>query len=77
MKEKIFNFMQIEDDNLEEFVESFKYSLQRSRHSDLDKNIVKIIFLRALREGSLELFNIVEKGDISKEDFYAIYKLCI
>lgn len=62
---------------MEDCVERFKYTLQRSGHSDLDKDIQKIIFLRALREKYLELLNIVGKGDISKEDFDTICELCI
>lgn len=58
-------------------MEHFKYTLQRSSHSDLDKDILKIIFLWALREESSELSNIVGKGDISKEYFDIICELCI
>ena len=49
----------------------------RSGHSDLDKDILKIIILKALREDSLQLLNIVGKGDISKENFETICDYCI
>jgi len=62
---------------MEDCVERFKYTLQISSHSELDKDILKIILLRAFREDSLELLNIVGKGDISKENFDTIYELCI
>ena len=62
---------------MEDCVECFKNTLQRSGHSDLDKDILKIILLRAFLEDSLELLNIVGKGDISKEIFDAICELCI
>lgn len=62
---------------MEDFVKCFKYNLQRSGHSDLDKGILKIIFLRALREEYLELLNMVGKGYISKEEFNIIRELCI
>jgi hypothetical protein len=39
-----------EDENMEDVLERFNYSLQRSRHNDIDKDILKIMFLRALRE---------------------------
>ena len=51
--------------------------MQRSGHSDLDKNILKIILLREFREDSLQLLNIVGKGEISKEDFGTICDYCI
>lgn len=62
---------------MEYFVEHFQYSLQRSGHSELDKNILKISFLKEMREESLELLNVVGKGDISKDESDTIYKLCI
>ena len=77
IKEDLFKFMQKENENMEDFVEVFKYTLQRSGHSTLDKDILKIILLRAFRENSLELLNIVGKGDISNDDFNTICVLCI
>ena len=62
---------------MEDCVERFKYILQRSGHSDLDKDILKITLLQELREDFLQLLNIVGKGDISKEDFDTIYDYCI
>lgn len=50
-------------------MERFSYTLNRLGHSDLDKEILKIILLQSLREDSMELLNIVGKGDISKENF--------
>jgi len=69
--------MQKEDENMEDCVERFKYTLQTSNHSNIDKDILKIIFLQALREDSLDLLNIAGKGDISKEDFDSICKFFI
>ena len=54
-------------------MECFKYSLHRSGHSDLDKDILKIIFLWALMNEYLELLDVVGKGDISKENFDTIF----
>jgi len=47
IKEEHFKFIQKEDKNMEDYLERFKYTLQRSGHSDLDKDILKIILLRA------------------------------
>jgi hypothetical protein len=43
----------------------------------LDKEILKIILLQSFHEDSMELLNIVGKGDISKESFEGICELCI
>ena len=72
IKEDIFKFVQKEDENMEDCVERFKYILQSLGHSDLDKYILKIILLRELREDSLQILNIVGKGDVSKEEFDTI-----
>jgi len=77
IKEEIFKFTQKEDESLEYCVEQFKYTLQRSGHSNLDKEILKIILLRSFREDAMELLNIVGKGYISKESFKVICELCI
>ena len=50
IKEEIFKFIQKEDENMEDCVERFKYILQSSGHSDLDKDILKSILLQALRK---------------------------
>ena len=47
IKENLFKFTQKEDENMEDYVEHFKYTLQRLGHSNLDKEILKIILLRA------------------------------
>ena len=44
LKDEAFKIMQKEDENMEDFVERFKYNLHRSTHSDMDKDILKIIF---------------------------------
>ena len=77
IKEEIFKFTQKENESLEDCVERFKYLLQRSGHSDLDKEILKVILLQSFLEDSMELLNIVGKGDISKETFEGICELCI
>lgn len=76
IKEELFKFTQKEDESLEDYVERFKYTLQRSCHYDLDNEILKIILLRGFREDSLELLKIVGKGDISKKSFQVIFELC-
>lgn len=62
---------------MEDCVERFKYILQSLGHSDLDKYILNIILLWALKEDSLQILNILGKGDISKEEFDTIYEFCI
>jgi len=59
VKEEIFNIMQKEDENMEGFLEWFQYSLKILGHRDLDKNILKIVYLPEMREEPLEILNVV------------------
>jgi len=48
IKEELFKFTQKEDESLEDYVERFNYTLQCLGHSDLDKEILKIVLLQSL-----------------------------
>ena len=52
---------QKEDESLEDFVEQFHYNLQRSKHSDLDHEILKTIFIRGMRDNYLDILNLLGK----------------
>jgi hypothetical protein len=75
-KEELFKMMQKEDENLEDFVERLQYNLQRSRHPDVSKDILKTILLKGVRDDSLDMLNMLGKGDISKEPYDVIVNLC-
>jgi hypothetical protein len=68
--------MQKEDENLEDFVERLQYNLQRSSHPDVGKDILKTILLKGVRDDSLDMLNMLGKGDISKESYDEIVNLC-
>jgi hypothetical protein len=75
-KEELFKMMQKEDENLEDFVERLQYNLQRSSHPDVSKDILKTILLKGVRDDSLDMLNMLGKGDISKEPYDEIVNLC-
>jgi hypothetical protein len=75
-KEELFKMMQKEDENLEDFVESLQYNLQRSSHPNVSKDILKTILLKGVRDESLDMLNMLGKGDISKESYDEIVNLC-
>jgi hypothetical protein len=68
-REELFKMMQKEDENLEDFVERLQYNLQRSRHPDVSKDILKTILLKGVRDDSLDMLNMLGKRDISKESY--------
>lgn len=73
--EEIFRMTQKEKEILEDYVEWFHYNLQRSKHIDLDSEILKTIFIRGMRADYLDTLNLLGKGDISQEPFAQIVKL--
>jgi hypothetical protein len=75
-REELFKMMQKEDENLEDFVERLQYNLQRSSHTNVSKDILKTILLKGVRDDSLDMLNMLGKGDISKEPYDEIVNLC-
>jgi hypothetical protein len=75
-REELFKMMQKEDENLEDFVERLQYKLQRSSHPNVSKDILKTILLKGVRDDSLDMLNMLGKGDISKESYDEIVNLC-
>jgi hypothetical protein len=75
-KEELFKMMQKEDENLEDFVERIQYNLQRSSHPNVSKDILKTILLKGVRDDSLDMLNMLGKGNISKESYDEIVNLC-
>jgi len=67
---------QKKDETLEDFVECLQYNLQRSGHTNVGDDILKIILLREIRYDCLDILNILGKGDISKEKIQDIMELC-
>jgi hypothetical protein len=68
--------MQKEDENLEDFIERLQYNPQRSSHPNVSKDILKNILLKGVRDDSLDMLNMLGKGDISKESYDEIVNLC-
>ena len=64
-----------EDESLEDFMERLEYNVQRSGHPNLDRDILKTIVLRGIRDEHLDILNLLRKGDISKESYQDILTL--
>jgi hypothetical protein len=75
-REELFKMSQKEDDTLEDFVEKLQYNLQRSRHPDVSKDILKNVFLKGVRDDCLDMLNMLVKGDIFKESYEDIVNIC-
>ena len=61
--EDIFGIIQGEDESLEDYVDRFHYNLQKSKHKHLEKEILKTLLLKGIKDEFLELLNLIGKGD--------------
>ena len=68
--------VQKDEESLEDFVERLMYNVQRDGLTNIWLDVLKIILLRGIREDFLGMLNLMGKGDISKESFGNIIKLC-
>ena len=75
-REELFKMVQKDDESLEDFVERLMYNVQRSGHTTIGRDVLKIILLRGIKEDLLDMLNMLRKGHISKEPFNHIVDLC-
>lgn len=77
LKEEIFKMKFKENETLEEYIDRFQYNLQISPYTTLPKEVLKIALIIGMKNEWIEIFNLMGKGDISKEEYNDILKLCI
>ena len=75
-REELFKMVQKEDESLEDFVERILYNVQRAGQTNMGLDMFKIILLHGIRDDCLDMLNLLEKGDISRESFGKIVELC-
>jgi len=73
----IFNMIQGEYESLEDYVEQFHYNLQKSKHKYLEKDILKTLLLKGIKDEFLELLNLIGKGDVFQLLYDDVCELCI
>eukprot|EP00253_Pinus_taeda_P019887 PITA_19887 len=76
MKDEIFRMSQQEDETLEEYLERVVYNLQKSKHRTMPLDLIRIIFLKGIREEYMDDLNLMGKGEISVLPFEEIADLC-
>ena len=65
-REYLFKMVQKDDESLEDFFDRILYNVQRSDHTTIGSDFLKIILLRGIREDFLDMLNLLGEGDISK-----------
>jgi len=69
--------MQREDEVLEDLIERFNYNLKRAIMDNLDKDTLKSLLLKAVRDEWIDILNMMGKGDISQLPLSDIGKFCV
>ena len=77
IKDEVFKMTQKEDENLEGLVEIFVYNIKRAKMDHLDKETLKVLLIKAIKDEWIDLLNLIGKGDISQLPFADIFDLCL
>jgi hypothetical protein len=72
----IFKMQQQDEESLEDFLERFTYTLQKSKYNDLQDKAIKTLFLKGVLEEYIDTLNLMASGDIYQKKFEAISELC-
>ena len=75
--EDIFGITQGENESLEDYVDRFHYNLQKSKHKHLEKESLKTLLLKGIKDKFLELLNLIGKGDVFQLSYDDVCELCI
>jgi hypothetical protein len=72
----IFKMQQQDEESLENFLERFTYTLQKSKYNGLQDEAIKNIFLKGVLDEYIDILNLMTLGDIYQKDFEALSELC-
>ena len=69
--------IQGEDESLEDYVDRFHYNLQKSKHKHFEKEILKTLLFKGIKEECLDILNLIGKGDVFQLSYDDVCELCI
>jgi hypothetical protein len=72
----IFKLQQQDEESLEDFLERFIFTLQKSKYTDLQEEAIKTLFLKGVLEEYIDTLNLMAAGDIYQKNFETICELC-
>jgi hypothetical protein len=72
----IFKMQQQDEESLEDFLERFIFTFQKSKYNDLQDEAVKTLFLKGVLEEYIDTLNLMASGDIYQKNFATICELC-
>ena len=60
----IFKMQHSKEESLEDYLERFLYNYQKKKQFSLDKATIRTIFLKVVRDGCIEVLNLMSSGDV-------------
>ena len=72
----IFKMQQSEEESLEDYLERFLYNYQKTKQFSLDTSTIRTIFLKGVRDGYIELLNLMSYGYVYQNSFADITEYC-
>jgi hypothetical protein len=75
-KNDIFKMQQTKDENPEDYLERFLYNYHKSKLFTTDPVVVRIIFLKGIRDDCIEFLNLLSSGDVHQNPFAEIANYC-
>jgi hypothetical protein len=67
---------QTEDESPKDYLERFLYNYQKSKLFTTDPAVVRIVFLKGLRDDCIEVLNLLSSGDVHQKPFSEIADYC-
>jgi hypothetical protein len=67
---------QQDEESLEDFLEIFTYTLQKSKYNDLQDEAIKTLFLKGVSDEYIDTLNLMASGDIYQKYFEELSELC-
>jgi hypothetical protein len=75
-KNDIFKMQQTKDESPEDYLERFLYNYQKSKLFTTDPIVVRTIFLKGIRDDSIEVLNFLSSGYVHQNPFAEIVDYC-
>jgi hypothetical protein len=67
---------QQDEESLEDFLERFTYTLQKSKYNDLQDEAIKTLFLKGVSDEYIDTLNLMASRDIYHKEFETLSELC-
>ena len=67
---------QREEASLEYFIEIFLYNIQKAKHTCLNEETVRTLFLGGIKDEFIDILNLMDSGDVSQFPIVDIHELC-